>query len=372
VYFLALTVRNVSTRKVRSIFTGLAVAISIMTVVTMGVLTHSLRRSAISIIQTGTADFSIAQKDVSDVIYSSVDEEDVKAIRSYPGVQSAIGVLVDPFRLDDDHPFFLQIGVEPDELDAFGVHIVAGRAYTATATDEALLGYRAARDLGKTVGDHVTLSNDDFEVVGIYQTGQVFGDSASMQPLVTLQARERKPGTVTLVFVRVEPGTDIDALRKRIEANFPQLATVRTESEFGRIDRNLELISAANTGVSALALVIGAITVLNTMVLSVFERTREFGVLRAIGWSRLRVLMTVMSEAMVVAFTGAAIGVGAAFGAVRFLEDTPALRGVFEPDFTTDVFVRALAITFGMVVFGALYPAARAALLVPLTAIRHE
>ncbi len=371
-YFLALTVRNVATRKVRTALTALAVAISIMTVVTMGVLTHSLRQTAISILRTGTADFSIAQKDVSDVINSSVDEEDVTLVRSYPGVDSAIGVLVDPFKLDEDHPFFLQIGVEPDQLETFGVKIIVGRAYTATATNEAILGYRAARELHVTVGDHVVLSDDDFEVVGIYQTGQVFGDSASMQPLVTLQARERKPGTVTLVFVRVTPGTNVDALRKQIEKDRPQLATVRTESEFGRIDRNLELISAANTGVSALALVIGAITVLNTMVLSVFERTREFGVLRAIGWSRARVLMAVMSEAAVVALAGASAGVGAAFVAIRFLEDSPALRGVFQPSYTTDVFMRALGIAFGMVIFGALYPAARAAFLAPLSAIRHE
>jgi ABC-type antimicrobial peptide transport system permease subunit len=82
--------------------------------------------------------------------------------------------------------------------------------------------------------------------------------------------------------------------------------------------------------------------------------------------------MAVMSEATLVALAGAAAGIGAAFMAIRFLQDTPALRGVFQPDYTADVFVRALAIAFGMVVFGALYPAARAALLVPLSAIRHE
>jgi len=372
VYFLALTIHNVATRKVRASLTVFAIAISIMTVVTMGVLTHSLRRSAISILRTGTADFSVAQKDVSDVIYSSVDTEDVNLIRSYPGVDSAVGVLVAPFRLDDGHPFFLKIGIEPDQLEPFGVHIVVGRAYTATATNELMLGFRAARDMHVTAGDHVVLDGDQYEVVGIYQTGQVFGDSASMLPLVTLQANERKPATVTLAFVRVRPGTDIAALRERIEAERPELATVRTESEFGRIDRNLELISAANTGVSALALVIGAVTVLNTMVLSVFERTREFGVLRAVGWSRARVLMAVMSEATLMTVAGALAGIGAAFVAIRFLQGTSALHGVFQPDYTTDIFVRALAITFGVVMFGALYPATRAALLVPISAISHE
>jgi putative ABC transport system permease protein len=371
-HFVELIVQNVWTRKVRSALTGFAICVSIMTVVTMGILTASLRDTATSILRTGTADFSVAQKDVSDVLYSSVDEQDLAAIRADPGVESVVGVLVAPFKLDDNHPFFLQIGITPEQLAPFGVNVVSGRAYAATASNEAMLGYRAAGELHKNVGDHVVLDGNDYEIVGIYSTGQVFGDAASMLPLVTLQANERKPGSVTLGFVRTQPGTDINALRARIEHDQPQLATVRTVSDFGRVDRNLELLSAADTGVSALALVIGAVTVLNMMILSVYERTREFGILRAVGWSRLRVLVEVMGEALLVTLMGAAVGIGAAFVAIHFLEGTPALKGLFKPAYSAGVFIRALLITFGMASFGALYPAARAALLRPLTAIRHE
>lgn len=371
-YFPWLIWRNVATRKVRASLTGLAIAISIAMVVTMGVLTHSLRRSAISILRTGTADFSIAQKDVSDVIYSAVDQNNLGAIRQQPGVESVVGVLVAPFELDKDHPFFLQIGIPPQDLEAFGVHVVAGRAFAPESPNEAMLGYRAASEFHKTIGDHMTLDQRDYTIVGIYQTGQVFGDSASMLPLVTLQANERKPGTVTLAFVRVKPGTNIDQLRKNIEKEFPQLATVRTESDFGRVDRNLALLSAANTGVTWLALVIGAVAVLNSMMLTVFERTREFGVLRALGWSRLRVLASVMSEAFIVTLIGAGAGIGFAFLAIFLMKDADTLRGVFVPHYTSGVFVRALAIAAGMAVIGAFYPAARAASLKPLQAIRHE
>ncbi|MGD9935341.1 MAG: hypothetical protein AB7T37_16715, partial [Dehalococcoidia bacterium] len=69
-----------TTRKTRAILTGLAVAISIMTVVTMGILTQSLRRTAINIVSTGSADFSVAQKGLNDVLQSAIDEEDIAAI----------------------------------------------------------------------------------------------------------------------------------------------------------------------------------------------------------------------------------------------------------------------------------------------------
>lgn len=370
--FLELIWRNVLAKKVRSALTILAVTIGITTVVVLGVLTHSLRRTAISVLRTGSADFTIAQEGVSDVLYSAVDEADVEAIQSDPNVESAVGVLVAPIELDADHPFFLELGIQPDKLTPFGVTIVDGRPYTATADNEVMLGYRAARDLHKKVGDTVVLDTLQFQVVGIFSTGQVFGDSASMMPLPALQARERKPGDVTLVFVRVRPGTDIDKLRKKIEDTYPQLATVRTESEFGRVDRNLSLISAANVGVSLLALIIGAVGVMNTMVMSVSERTREFGVLRAIGWSRMRVLGLVVSEALFVGLVGAAIGVGAGMIVIKLIGRVPELVGVFQPDYTADIFGRALGIAVGMAFIGALYPAIRAALLAPLDALRHE
>lgn len=370
--FLELIWNNIVERKTRSVLTGVAVAIAITTVVVLGVLTHSLRRTAISVLRTGTADFTIAQEGVSDVLYSSIDETQVTQIRSYPEVESAVGVLVAAVKLDSDHPFFLELGMPPEDLAPFGVRIVEGRAYSPEAQGEVLLGYRAARDLHKSVGDMIDIDGLDFRVVGIFSTGQVFGDSASMLPLPTLQARERKRGTVTLAFVLAKKGADIDSLRKKIEHDMPELATVRTASEFGRIDRNLSLISAANVGVSILALVLGAIGVMNTMVMSVFERTREFGVLRAVGWSRRRVLLLVMAEAFVVAIAGAAAGVAAGFGAVALVQRLPELVGVFQPDYTADIFGRALGIAVGMAFLGAIYPAVRAALLVPLEALRHE
>ena len=370
--FYVLVLRNVLTRKVRSSLTATAVAIAIMTVFALGVLTFSLRQTAISILRTGHADFTIGQKGVSDLLYSSIDESEVGRIEAYNGVEGVTGVLIAVVELDKDRPFFLELGMQPDQSDEFGVQVVSGRLFTADATNEIMLGYRAARDLKKNVGDSITIDPDTYTVVGIFSTGQVFGDSASMLPLRQLQSVERKPGIVSLAFVRVKPGVDIDGLRATIDADNPQLATVRTESEFGRIDRNLKLISAANVGASILALIVGAIGVMNTTTMSVFERTREFGVLRAIGWSRRRLLSLVMSEAIVLAIGGAAIGLAVGYVVIQALKEVPELVGVFQPDYPLGVFGRSLGIAIGMALAGALYPSVRAALLAPIEALRHE
>ncbi|MGZ4671880.1 MAG: ABC transporter permease [Ilumatobacteraceae bacterium] len=369
---VALIRQNLLARKARSILTGLAVAIGVLTIVTLGVLTSSLRTTALSVLRTGRADFSVAQEGVSDLLYSAVDTTDLERVRSLSDVESAIGVLVAVAKLDADHPLFLKIGVPPESLAEFGVNVVEGRAYSPQATDEIMLGYRAASDLGKHVGDSITIEDNKYKITGIYSTGQVFGDAASMLPLTTLQAEERKPGNVTLLFVRIKPGADIDKVRKEIESDLPQLATVRTQSDFGRVDRNLILITAANLGGSVLALTIGAVGVMNTTLLSFFERTREFGVLRAIGWSRMRIVALVIGEAAMVCLLGAMAGVVFAFGAVRLLARLPDLLGIFNPTFDAGVFWRALGFALLMTLLGAVYPAARAARREPLEAMRHE
>ncbi len=370
--FFELMLRNLRVKPLRSILTAVAVAIGVASGVSLGIVTLSLRETAVQILQIGNADFSITQKGVTDVLNSVIDEGDIAEFEKDPDIVSTIGVLVAIQNLGSDNPMFLKIGVAPDRLADFGVRIVQGAAYSASATDEVMLGYRAARNLGKTVGDTMQFDSDTFRIVGIFATDQEFGDSASMLPLVTLQANERKPGDVTIAFARVRPGVDIEAVRTRIEQEHAQLITVRTASEFGRADRNLQLLSAADDGATFLSLAIGVIIVTNTMLLTFFERTREFGVLRAIGWSRRRVMALVIGETLIVSLVGAALGVGVSYLALQILQQVASLAGVLHPTYTVGVFSRALLTATSIGLFGALYPALRAARLVPLEALRRE
>jgi putative ABC transport system permease protein len=372
VSFAGLIVHNLWTRKLRTVLTAVAVAVGVMTVVTLGVVTHSLRTTAGAVLRTGRADFTIAQKSSSDVTESIIDDRQVARIRGYPGVASAVGVLVAFTSVNRDNPLFLEIGIDPGALANFGVQVVAGRAYTPTSTDEIMLGWRAADNLQKHVGDVMTVDSHTYHVVGIFSTGQAFGDSGSMWPLVNLQALERKPSDVTLVFVQMSPGTKIEPLRKHIEYDNPQLATVRTATEFGRVDRNLVFINAAQKGATLLAFLIGSIIVMNTMLLSFFERIREFGVLRSVGWSRRRIVSLVVGEALLVSLLGAAIGVGLSFAATTVLESLPSLVGILHSDFTPGIFGQALYTAVAIGFLAALYPATRAARLEPLAALRRE
>jgi putative ABC transport system permease protein len=370
--FLGLLAHNVLRRRLRAVVTALAVAIGVIAVMTLGVLTYSLRQTAVAILKTGKSDFTVSQRGVSDLLSSTLDREDIRAVRSTPGVESAIGTFVATGKVDADHPIFIEVGLHQADEKPYGITVLTGRSFADNATGDMMLGWRAAKDFGIGVGDRFKIEERTFRIVGIFSTGNVIGDASGMFPLADLQAWKRLPGVYTLAFVVTKPHVSINGVRRAIEHANPHLATARTQKDYGNVDQNLVLITAANIGGSILALFIGATGVMNTSLLSFFERIREFGLLRAVGWSRRRLFRLVIGEALLVSLFGAALGIGVSFGAVAGLQHLPQLRGVFHPAYDPMLFARALGFAFGMALLGALYPAARAASLPPLEALQHE
>ena len=370
--FPFLILRNVWSKKARSIGLILAVAFAVMAVVTLDVTSSGLEQSAAAVISVGKADFTVAQKDTSDLLASTIDEEELSRIRRTPGVASAVGVLVEIQHLNADNPVFIEIGISPGDLAPFGVKVVAGRAYAPTASHQVMLGWRAAANFGLHVGDVFHANGTSNVVTGIYSTGNSFGDSGAMFPLPAIQGYNRVPGIVTLAFVKDQPGSSVSQVIRRIDYEEPELTTIRTASQFGRADRDLVYLQAAVNGSTVLAILIGAVIVGNTMLLSLFERTREFGLLRAVGWTRRRTVALLLSESFLLALVGAALGVAISFGVAAGLSHLPALRGILHPNFTTSAFGRALYTALAMTVVGALYPTTRAAFLSPLKALSYE
>ena len=372
VTFIGLILRQIRSRPLRTGLTAAAVAIGVTAVMALGVLTASLKVTATQLLQVGNADFTISQKHTDDLINSTISEEDIVAINKLPGVSSAIGALLSTDEYNADNPLVIEVGLDPKQQAKFGVDILEGTSYRADANDETMLGYVFAKKIGKRVGDMVKIGDDRYRVTGIYSTNVSFGNSTVMFPLANLQGRNRLSGQVSLGFVQVDPSADVAKVRANIEREFPQLTTIETASEYGRADRNLTLISAANTGGSILAAMIAITGVLNTSLLSFFERIREFGIYRSIGWTRRRVIGLVIGETVVVSLAGAIAGLLTGYVAINVLQRVRTLRGIFVPVYQSSVFGRSLMFALLVALLGAAYPALRAALVAPLNAVRRE
>ena len=372
VTFIGLILRQIRSRPLRTGLTAVAVAIGVTAVMALGVLTTSLKVTATQLLQVGNADFTVAQKHTDDLINSTISEEDIAAVNRLPGVSSAIGALLSTDEYNADNPLVIEVGLDPRQQAPFGVDILEGRSYTAGADDEAMLGYVFAKKIGKRVGDTVTIGDHGYRVTGLYATNVSFGNSTVMFPLGNLQGRNRLSGQVSLGFVKVDPSANVARVRAAIERQFPQLTTIESASDYGRADRNLTLISAANTGGSILAAMIAITGVLNTSLLSFFERIREFGIYRSIGWTRGRVIRLVIGETVVVSIAGAIAGLAFGWLAINVLQHLRPLRGIFVPVYGSSIFVRSLLFALVVALVGAAYPALRAAFVAPLNALRRE
>ena len=124
--------------------------------------------------------------------------------------------------------------------------------------------------------------------------------------------------------------------------------------------------------ISVLALIVGGIGVTNTMAMSVFERVREIGILRAVGWSDGRIAGLIVSEALGISLAALALGLAGGLAAAALFTDRTGLSTLVSPRFTPGVFLWGLVFALGVGLVGAAYPAWRALRLSPIEALRRD
>jgi putative ABC transport system permease protein len=108
------------------------------------------------------------------------------------------------------------------------------------------------------------------------------------------------------------------------------------------------------------------------MLMTVFERTREIGVLRSLGWRRRSILGLILREALLLGLLGGVVGVGIAFGTTALINLEPSIGSLIVPVWNMEAFIRALGVALILGIIGGLYPAYRATRLQPVEALRYE
>jgi putative ABC transport system permease protein len=197
-------------------------------------------------------------------------------------------------------------------------------------------------------------------------------------PLDQMQQLGSLQGKVSTIHVRLRPvpaGEAPDEYLKRaqaaIETALPGLRAVPA-AERASNNQFVRLAHASAWGTSGIALLIGILGIANTMAMSVFERTREIGILRALGWTRWHVLALIQLEAVVLGLGGGLTGVAVGWGALRVLAALPQTASIVSTSFPVLLLAEALGLAILAGLLAGALPAWRGAKLSPVEALRHD
>jgi len=367
--FSTLVFKNILRRKTRSAFTVLGISIGIATIIALGAVMNGMTTSMEGMLKSGKADFSIAQSGISDFAFSRVNENRTSEILELQGVKDAAGVLLGFYPIANN-PYVIAWGVKTEDFPLLGMNIISGSAFSQE--HELLIGEVASKEWNKTAGDTLTIRDEEFNITGVFQTGDMYQDKGVALSLRKLQKIQNQEGYVTVIYVELEEEANAEEICQQIEQEFPDLVTIKSISELGKVDKGLETLDAATLAISLLAIIIGGIGVTNTIMMSVFERTREIGVLRAVGWTKKRILTMVLGESILLCLFSVLIGSLLGVIGTQLLMLQPIIRGLLTPIYTTDTFLRAFIVAFTVGLVGGLYPAYRATKLSPSEALRYE
>ncbi len=372
--FLAIVYKNLLRRPNRSLLTIASIAVGIAAMVALISLAWGFERGWERAYAVGGTGLIVTKLTTESIIPAAFDQARVRELLKLPHVQQASGVLTDLVGIEVA-PTMLVFGWEPNTFLWDHVRLVSGR-WPANDDERAVaLGIVAKDVLGKRVGSPVQIETTTFTVRGIFESDALLENGAVVMRLPQLQEVMDQSGKINFLNLKLVPGTtpaQIDELRRSVVARWPGFQAFTSAGEVARNNTTIQFAKAMSWAISAIALVVGAIGVMNVMLMSVFERVREIGILLAIGWGRRRIVRMILYESFVLSLVGGAVGIATGIAAVKLLERTTLIRGKIEGEFSLLLFGVAFGISIALGGLGGLYPAYRSSRLHPSDALRYE
>jgi putative ABC transport system permease protein len=269
--------------------------------------------------------------------------------------------------------------------------LTAGRFITdqdvATRSNVVVLGYQTTQDLFGTqtaVGQTIRVAGGRYQVVGaVAKMGGFTGDSFILMPLTTMQSKISGGNDIQQIAVKAVSADQVDAAIAEITSimRARHYITGGASDDFQirdmrdvlkEMQSQLAAFSFFLSSVGAISLIVGGIGIMNIMLVSVSERTREIGIRKAIGAKRRDILVQFLIEAAALSLSGGLIGLAIALFFSLFLQNVPFGELTIGAQVSAGVVILALTVSIAIGVISGTYPAFRAARLDPIESLRHE
>jgi len=399
--YLGMAWRNLKRRRLRSWLTILGIVISIAIIFVLISLSLGLSSAIEEQFRLlGSDKFFVGPKDSFGGGASSgavlITEDDVKEIEGVSGVRATSSWTIATGRLEANKRirFNTIIGVDPAKLDVFVeagfINIEEGRMISVGDDKKIVIGsqYKYNNYLVEPIelGKKILINDEDFRVVGILKSvGSPPDDQIIYMPLDRF--RQTFPDTgerIDQIAVQIEAGRDIVEVANNVEKKLRNFRDVDEKNQdftiltpedlLATLGTVLNIITGFLLGVAGISLLVGSIGIANTMYTSVIERTKEIGVMKAVGARNEDVLRLFTYEAGFIGLLGGVFGVLIGFAFVKGIEYLAAAEGFGFLQAATPPYLILGCLVFSFVI-GAIsgrLPAKQAANVIPVEALRYE
>jgi putative ABC transport system permease protein len=365
--------KNLWRRRLRTFLTLVGITMGIGAFVALVGFSRAFEHEWMRLYTSSGIDIAVVQ---TNFLASSIDESLASKISAVPDVAQVAPMI---FNLMDLTPEVnaLVYGWQAGTYEFDSITILSGRRFQ-DGKPEIMLGDLLASNLKKKPGDIVPIQGTDFTVVGTFHGGTALEAGAVIMPLDQMQIIAGMEGKVTAFHVKLHPvpaGESYDAYVKSASTAIESaLPGTRAYPAAERAANNQIVVLAHSVawGTSAIALLIGILGIANTMAMSVFERTREIGILRALGWKGRHVILLILTEATALGFVGGIIGICVGWGALRLLSSLPQTASIVSASVAPMHLLESLVIAIASGLLAGAYPAWRGARLSPVEALRYE
>ncbi|HUA85493.1 MAG TPA: ABC transporter permease [Bryobacteraceae bacterium] len=371
--FTGFVFKNLLRRRLRTLLSLSGIGMAVGAFVGLVGFSSGFEQQWMRIYSSSGTDISVIR---GTFLNTSLDESGAAKLRDVPVVAQASPSIFNLMDLTPDVNA-LAYGWNADAFQFDSLQILSGRRFR-DSLPEVMLGDMLAQDLKKSVGDTFEIQGSPFTVIAVYHGASTLEADALIMPLSQLQQLSGMQGKVSTIDIRLRPaprgeapGQYLKQAQAQIEAALPGTRAIPA-AERASDNQFVKLAHASAWGTSSLALIIGILGIANTMAMSVFERTREIGILRALGWTRWQVLTHIELEAVTLGLSGGILGIAFGWCALRLLATFPQTASLVSASIHWPLLIEALGIAVLAGLIAGALPAWRAGQLSPVDALRHD
>jgi putative ABC transport system permease protein len=309
--------------------------------------------------------------------YDNINETNAEIVKNISGVDAVSSTLTfNGFAKSSNNDTQLRInGIEPDSYNyvAGGINVVNGSSLKQGDDNSVVIGKSVSTALGIGIGDKISIGRNEkdtreFTVVGIYETGMGIMDAAGYISLDAAQNLEDKEGQISNIQVKTKDPNEVDEITDLIPQKVHGVKVITQKSIIQKMTDMLNTIQIFVSSLGLIALLAGSFGVINTMLMSVYERTREIGILKAIGSRNIVIMKMFLIEAVLIGVISSTLG--CVLGTI-IIYTLPLTNDIMAPIISPTIIGIAMVLGIAVSTIAGIYPAWRASKMNIVEAIKN-